>query len=156
MRTSLALIGLGSALLLFACLAAPGDGSDSSSTALSCGGAERLFNGSCRRTCASTSECTDGTTCMAVGGDANLCLDFDHCAHLGSDTSCTRPAGYGYGYSSYGSYGDGTTCMGNGTWVVAPRSGDPACGKSHPVTRCAPVPGGCGLVAGTTVDIAEP
>lgn len=86
--------------------------------------------------------------------------------------------GYGYGWESYdfgyGAYGypsssstfygyggaaSAAGCAGDATWLaIEPNASAPIrCGDEHTVTRCAPVaPGQCGLVSGTTVDVADP
>lgn len=156
----------GAALCLFACLVAPDEPSGTSSNDLHCATSERAFNGSCRKTCVATAECGANATCMKVSADLSLCLNYAHCAYLGSDTTCSgvrQPEYYDYGFQSYGEstddgygYSGAGGCAGNATWQVVTASGDPACGASHAVTRCAPIEGVCELVNGSTADVAEP
>lgn len=167
MRNIILLFSGGSTLLLFACLVAPAEPAATSESALSCGRSERAFNGACRKTCSSSADCDGATSCMKVSPDVALCLDYRHCAYLGSDTACAAGTGsYGYGpytdeaYGYYGGGGSGNagsaTCAGDATWQVVAPSGDPSCGASHPVQRCARVAGQCRIVSGATVDVADP
>ena len=161
-------------VFLAACLAAPGEPSSSSNSALSCGASERAFNGACRPVCTSSAQCTAPSTCMTVSGGLSLCLEYTACAYLGSDTECAGVPYGSYGpyesydpywtptydpydtsYSSYGSEPFG--CGGNAVWhtgAPAPLD-DPRCGEAHPVTRCQKVGNRCSLVSGTTMDVAD-
>lgn len=174
MRKALLLFGGGAALFLFACIVAPNEPAGTSQDGLSCAPQQREFNGSCKQVCAANADCPGGSSCMKVSGDVALCLDYQHCAFLGSDTECRHVGGYGYsttyayhephGGWSYGPvdpYADPYTygaagCQGDAKWQVIAPSGDPECGVAHAVTRCAPVGGGCGLVSGSTIDVADP
>ena len=170
-------------LFLAACLTAPAEPSASNGSALSCTSGERAFNGSCRKTCATSAECAAPNTCMTVSAGTSLCLDYSACAYLSSDTECAgvpygsygsyESAGfdpywtpiydpYDTGYSSYGGgYGFASSepfgCGGNAVWHTAPpvATDDPKCGEAHPVTRCQRVGNTCSLVAGTTMDVAD-
>lgn len=141
------------ALLMFACIAAPPEPTASSESALGCGPNQQHFNGVCRQVCKTNADCGAGDSCMNVGGNAPVCLAYQHCTHLDSDTSCNA-GGAGYGYSTYGY--DGPRCTGNAQWKVTAAKGDPACGEAHTVARCVPTAKGCGLVTTTTNDVAEP
>jgi hypothetical protein len=177
MRKLILLFAGGAALTLFACLVAPDEPSGTASNALTCTSTERAFNGACRKVCAAAADCGSGTSCMKVSGNVALCLDYDHCAYLGSDTTCSGAAigyssydpssgdyGYGsyafspYGYGELGTYGYAGPggCAGDATWQVIAPSGNPQCGASHSVTRCAPVGGHCALISGSTTDVADP
>lgn len=172
MRNKILIMTTGAALTLVACLVAPDEPSGTSADALNCAGTERAFNGACRTTCAGSAQCGAGTECMKVSADVSLCLDYKHCAYLGSDTTCSgvaaAPSYYDYGFQPYGYYGYGSSygygygppgvggCAGNAKWQVIDPVGDPQCGAAHAVTRCAPVDGSCQLVSGSTVDVAEP
>src|SRR5688572_7690487 len=110
MRTILSLIGAGAALGLFACLVAPDEPQSMTSAGLTCSASQRAFNGACRELCATSADCAAALKCMKVSSNESLCLDYAHCAHLGSDTACSAVATGDYGYSvptGYGSYGYG-------------------------------------------------
>jgi hypothetical protein len=173
MRKILSLIGAGAALGLFACLVAPDEPKSTTSAGLTCSANQRAFNGACRDLCTTNAQCASALKCMKVSPNESLCLDYAHCAHLGSDTVCSAVGsagyptptaygdyGYGYGYSGYGysGYGyGGFACAGDAKWqTTTPVAGDPQCGEAHAVARCQPANGACTLVTGTAIDIAEP
>lgn len=162
-------------LFLAACLAAPAEPSASNGSALSCSSTERAFNGTCRPVCTTSAQCTAPDTCMTVSAGVSLCLDYKACAYLGSDTEC---AGVPYGaYGNYASQDPYWTptynpysspysgylssepfgCGGNAGWRSAPPAAvdDPKCGEAHPVVRCQKIGNACGLVSGTTMDVAD-
>ncbi len=159
-------------LFLAACLTAPDEPAAVVSGLLSCEPGKLAFNGACRSTCTTSAQCASPNTCMTVSAGAALCLDYAACAYLGSDTECSRVS-YG-GYGSYHAYGHSSSsasyptatgygsneplgCGGNATWQVASPSAvnDPKCGEPHRVVRCQNVGNQCGLVSGTTIDIAD-
>jgi hypothetical protein len=166
-------LGLGAVMLtlsFMACLTAP---NEPATNPVSCGGSLQLWNGVCRLSCKTTTDCNGGLRCMAVGAGTSLCLDYTSCAYLQSDSTCDQSgSGTAYGYGAYqqdpywtvspaygaelSSYSQGASCAGNGVWLAVPPSGDPECGQSHAVNRCRPTAGGCTLVPGNTLDIAEP
>ncbi len=176
MRKTIMLVGGGAALFLFACLVAPDEPAGTSVSALTCGTTERAFNGACRKVCATNADCNAaGASCMKVSGGTALCLDYKHCAYLGSDTQCggatvgyaSYASGWGggdfghgafdynpYGYGTYG-YTGPAGCAGDATWQVLAPSGEPQCGAQHTVTRCASIAGECALVDGAATDVAD-
>jgi hypothetical protein len=93
---------------------------------------------------------------MLVAPGDSLCLDYGRCAYLGDDTDCSRVNGGGYGYGTYGTYAGESGCVGNATWATVAPSGDPECGQTHAVRRCAPVGQACAIVNGVTLDFADP
>jgi hypothetical protein len=154
MRNKIIAVGaVGMALSLFACLVAPTEpGSLDGPPA--CSANQQLFNGACRNQCTTTADCSAGYSCTNVGGGSPVCLAYTQCAYLDSDSACDAVPTNSY-EGSYGSYLE-VACVGNAKWVTTPASGDPSCGKAHPVSRCRQTANGCALVAGSTVDIGEP
>ncbi len=167
-------VGVG--LLVAACLTAPGE-PGTSVQGLTCTAVEREFNGGCRKICATSADCAAPTSCATVATGLSLCVDASTtCTYLGTDTECFGvPYGsyYGNGYDAsfvpystpyavpYSSvYGGGGAfaCAGNATWQTVPpiTTDDPKCGEHHAVVRCEKVGGSCALVAGATMDVAEP
>lgn len=164
MRKAVYYIAGGVALSLIACLVMPDEPSGTTKSASTCASDERLFNGVCRKVCSANADCTSSNaSCMKVSDDVSVCLDYKHCAYLGSDTTCSGGAfeydaysSYPYSYGSSYGYGGPGSCQGNATWEVIAPSGDPQCGVTHAVTRCTSVGNTCALVSGATTDIAEP
>jgi hypothetical protein len=151
-----------------ACLSAPNEPSDAASSALGCTAGERPLNGVCHATCATNADCSAGLSCMNVGNGVNLCVDYQHCAHLGSDSDCEaiqggagsdEPYSSPYVYStSYGtSYSSPYVgCIGDARWVTMRPIGNPSCGQPQAVLRCQMTEFGCRLVPSSTVDVADP
>jgi hypothetical protein len=183
LKKALGLAAITGTLSFMACLAAPDEpNKGSNEDPLKCRAGEQLFNGACRQSCRETKDCSGGLSCMVVGADTSICIDYTHCAYLESDTSCDQVSGGGYGYDGYG-YGYGTIttyaldaystaspesegeigysyqgagCIGNAAWATIEPSGNPQCGVGHPVNRCRPTAQGCAIVTSTTTDIADP
>jgi len=148
----------------------PGDGGRVSkdggrTPAGECSEGFRLFNGDCHRICTKGADCDDGTHCIAVDDEESMCLPYDECAYLGSDTQCVAYGGW-YGYTR----GGGSTfypyqstpgadpndvssqydpyfqpqpywavtgpCQGNAKWITLPAQGSVACSDTHSVQRC--------------------
>lgn len=160
-------------VFLAACLAAPGEPTDTGTSALTCAANERTFNGGCHKTCTASAQCTAPNACMTVSTGVSLCIDYSSCAYLGGDTTCSGVPYGGYGYestdpywtpsydpyaSSYSNYIAGPFgCGGNAVWVTSPPAAadNPKCGAEHSVVRCQKVGNTCSLVVGTTMDVAE-
>jgi hypothetical protein len=84
-----ALAAVFSLLGLFACVVAPKEPeSQSNDSPLNCTDTQRFFNGACRAICDTNTACGGTDRCMTVEKGTALCLDYQHCAHLGSDTQC--------------------------------------------------------------------
>lgn len=157
MKRAMFIVPAFGALFLAACLVAPAEPVPSSGA--ECIDGQKAFNGACRETCATSADCVAGTSCMAVGGDSALCLDYDHCGYLGDDTECTGTGPYLSSYSEDGyehGYGDADECRGNARWISIEPSTDPRCGVRHPVRRCRRVGTECRIEVGTTLDVADP
>jgi hypothetical protein len=161
MRKKILILVVPITLSMFACLSAPNEPAAPTSAALNCGAGEQPFNGACRETCTSNADCSGNLVCMDVGSGVDLCLDYQHCAHLDNDSVCD--AVYG-GSTSYPyeeppppyPYYPFAGCVGDAHWLTAAATGSPSCGQQHTVNRCRHTPSGCALVQETTLDIADP
>lgn len=80
----------GVALTLFACFGAVAEVNDGD---LQCTNGTRAFNGACRTICTSSSQCGSDDRCMSVDAEA-LCVPFQNCAYLASDTQCVGTGMY--------------------------------------------------------------
>jgi len=70
-----------------------GDGAPESSST-TCPAPQSFFNGACRIECASSTMCPSGTTCFQVEAGTSLCLPYQSCSYLGSDTQCVGTGTY--------------------------------------------------------------
>ena len=71
-----------------------GDDASSESTALGCPATESFFNGACRAECTTSTTCASGTSCMQVEAGTSLCLPYQSCSYLASDTQCVGTGTY--------------------------------------------------------------
>jgi hypothetical protein len=104
MRKPILFLAGGAALFLFACLVAPDEPGGTTQNALSCSAGQRAFNGACRKECTASSVCGAGESCMSVGPNVALCLEYKHCAYLGSDTQCSSSTDGYIAFSAYSPY----------------------------------------------------
>ncbi|WP_394845293.1 hypothetical protein LZC95_50725 [Pendulispora brunnea] len=117
-----------------------------------CGVSDGLpFSQYCRQACVTSRDCAMNEWCMFVeGGDSiqgtPVCVDYKHCAYLGSDTECTPT-----------DIGGVEGCASHASWQIERLAGNPACGRPHEVLRCMTNPGGgCVLTPVTTYDVGHP
>lgn len=61
---------------------------------MACPATQSFFNGACRAECTTTATCTSGTSCMQVEAGTSLCLPYQSCSYLASDTQCVGTGTY--------------------------------------------------------------